>query len=428
VHNEIRSLTGLRGIAALSVVIYHFHPTVGDGLTPTFFRHGYLAVDLFFVLSGFVMALNYGSMFRDGFSASAYRTFLTKRMARVYPLYLFVTTCLAAIVLLGGTTHIFSGSFPAVFTANVLMIQTWGIAPSIAHSAWSISTEWAAYLLFPLLASILLYGRKLYAALGIIGCLTGIITVSLMDSPLVLGSQTLRNGPLDLSTFDSIGPMVRCIAGFSLGLLAYRLRSITQAQDILGSPPIALAAGIAVLTATCIPRTDILLVMLFPPLIISLSLQRGLVAQILSTQAIYTLGVWSYAIYLIHGPFSILQRVLAEGLARHSIHGAGMISTSVTLAIVVTLSAIAYKAIEKPSRSLVQTLLRPRARGDLSAQATDTQALQDPARYRCPGCGSETGSVTQPRDHHGTLCGALACFTPPWLTTNFAQASAFISC
>ncbi|WP_454736303.1 acyltransferase family protein [Cupriavidus necator] len=361
-NNEIRSLTGLRGIAALYVVSYHLHPTAGDGLIPTFFRHGYLAVDLFFVLSGFVMALNYGSIFRDGFTTSAYRAFLIKRIARVYPLYLFVTTCTAAIALLGGTTHIFDGPFPAIFTANVLMIQAWGIAPSIAHSAWSISTEWAAFLIFPLLVSILLYGRKAYASLGLISCLAGIIAVSLINSPLILGSQSLRNGPLDLCTFDSIGPLVRCIAGFSLGLLAYRLRSITRVQEILGSPPIAVTIGIAVLAATCIPRTDILLVMLYPPLIISLSLQRGLFAQVLSTRAIYTLGIWSYSIYLMHGPFSILQRVLAEGLARYSIPGAEITSTIVTSAIVVALSAIAYKAIEKPSRYLVQTLFRPRER------------------------------------------------------------------
>lgn len=64
---EIRALTGLRGIAAILFVVFHEAGNfAGTGPAATFLRHGYNAVDLFFVLSGFVMALTYRAKFRGG--------------------------------------------------------------------------------------------------------------------------------------------------------------------------------------------------------------------------------------------------------------------------------------------------------------------------------------------------------------------------
>jgi peptidoglycan/LPS O-acetylase OafA/YrhL len=65
-----------------------FHDFFGiemSNLLTTLIAHGYLAVDLFFVLSGFVMALNYGSLFETRMSFLAYRRFLGRRIARIYP-------------------------------------------------------------------------------------------------------------------------------------------------------------------------------------------------------------------------------------------------------------------------------------------------------------------------------------------------------
>ena len=89
---EIRALTGVRGMAACLVAIYHFSPTkdMAPGPLHNSVGRGYLWVDLFFVLSGFVIALNYGHLFASGFSRTAFATFLTRRVARIYPLYLAV--------------------------------------------------------------------------------------------------------------------------------------------------------------------------------------------------------------------------------------------------------------------------------------------------------------------------------------------------
>jgi peptidoglycan/LPS O-acetylase OafA/YrhL len=95
---EIRSLTGIRGVAASAVVLYHFDLGQPDsGPLQHVLHHGYLAVDLFFVLSGFVMALTYGRAFVLQPNIEGFGRFLENRLARIYPLYL-VTTLLAFAV------------------------------------------------------------------------------------------------------------------------------------------------------------------------------------------------------------------------------------------------------------------------------------------------------------------------------------------
>ena len=89
--SEIKSLTGIRGVAALYVVVLHWfrvlHPVlpgtgVGTTLLANFVGHGYLAVDLFFALSGFVLSLNSFKTFHTGVSKPEYQSFMFKRFCR----------------------------------------------------------------------------------------------------------------------------------------------------------------------------------------------------------------------------------------------------------------------------------------------------------------------------------------------------------
>ena len=85
---DVPALTGVRGVAAVLVAVYHyFLPLMPQGsVTHRLFGRGYLYVDLFFVLSGYVMALTYGSMFSTRIRGKALGSFFWKRLARVYPL------------------------------------------------------------------------------------------------------------------------------------------------------------------------------------------------------------------------------------------------------------------------------------------------------------------------------------------------------
>jgi len=146
---EIKSFTGLRGAAALFVATYHLlygmvsDPTKHD-LGIIFLRHGYLSVDLFFVLSGYVMALTYAKLFAPAFDRHAVIDFLGRRIGRVYPAYITVTVVVALDRMASTPWH--GAESTMALISNALMVQSWGFSYSIVGPSWSVSTEFAAYL------------------------------------------------------------------------------------------------------------------------------------------------------------------------------------------------------------------------------------------------------------------------------------------
>jgi peptidoglycan/LPS O-acetylase OafA/YrhL len=102
---DIRSLTGVRGVAAVVIVIYHFGKFRLDpasSVTVWSVPHGYLPVDMFFMLSGYVI----GYVYRDAFLSEPwrnYQTFLIKRVARLYPAYIVIAAFYALKIALGLT-------------------------------------------------------------------------------------------------------------------------------------------------------------------------------------------------------------------------------------------------------------------------------------------------------------------------------------
>lgn len=151
----------MRGIAACWVMLGHFHePRIGTGQIERILGHRPIAVDLFFILSGFVLAMNYGH--EPGVSLPAYCRFIERRAARLMPL-----NVLATIICFGLTRSgiDFYAADPAIATgpalvANLFMVQAWDSGASLNAPAWSLSTEWASNLLFPAFASLGLRRRR----------------------------------------------------------------------------------------------------------------------------------------------------------------------------------------------------------------------------------------------------------------------------
>lgn len=114
---RLGALTGIRGIAAWLVVFYHVRASVGQ-IVPQevidLFAKGYLAVDLFFVLSGFVLWFNYGERLHQGGRAQAW-AFLWRRFARVWPLHAFI---LAIFVALASAVALTGDPNPAIPSPN----------------------------------------------------------------------------------------------------------------------------------------------------------------------------------------------------------------------------------------------------------------------------------------------------------------------
>lgn len=157
---QIDALTSVRGVFALWIVIYHFWNDllclfpVCDFLSPIA-RSGHLAVPGFFILSGFVLSYNYSNSFFE-LSWKKYFNFLTLRLARIYPVHIFTLLIVLAMVLvskLKGYELDWNGYTTVQFVENVFLVQTWDpdFVLNWNYPSWSISSEWFAYLFFPLL-------------------------------------------------------------------------------------------------------------------------------------------------------------------------------------------------------------------------------------------------------------------------------------
>src|SRR6516164_1868697 len=178
---QLQSLTPLRGIAALWVVLYHYAvlypPSLHLQHYTDMLEKGYLAVDLFFMLSGFVLAHVYWNAFAADVD-ERYRKFLFARIARLYPLHLFVLSLFVATEIADRAVHYAetgelelvplegAQSFTAL-VANLFMLQ--GLKASQLswnYPAWSISVEFMAYLVFPFALPLIWRARLLGSHTG----------------------------------------------------------------------------------------------------------------------------------------------------------------------------------------------------------------------------------------------------------------------
>ena len=334
------------------VMMYHFAPDFPPSGITTFILRGYLWVDLFFVLSGFVMAYNYQAMFAGGYRLQAHLAFLIRRIARVYPLYAIVTLESAA-TLLWRTHGPDKLHVPVVLAANLAMVQAWGIAPSLAGATWSISTEWAAYLLFPLLAAAALFSSCRAALVTALVAIASIAVLAVVPMDKLAFDFQGRGGPLDIYSSATPAPLVRCLAEFTLGLLTWRAANRLSQHQIAGAGFAAFTIAALLLLVVAMPGWDVLAVLLFPVLLLCLSPQQGLVGRMLGARVLYRLGEWSYAIYLIHGKFTVLNDVLSKALA-DGLPFAQPIAAALTSAAVIGCAAAVHACVELPCRRLLR--------------------------------------------------------------------------
>ena len=180
---EIKALSGLRIVAAVWVVLFHFRPLLAEAapgfrsaLAPVL-DCGAQGVDLFFILSGFVLTWNYLDRMGDSWSWRATLHFLWLRLSRVWPVYL-VTMHLAAlwIIFTLNVGHVPSEAADQLTATNYvrqfLLVQLW-FQPYFDGSswdgpAWSISAEWLAYLLFGALVLVIFRIARATRARGLI--------------------------------------------------------------------------------------------------------------------------------------------------------------------------------------------------------------------------------------------------------------------
>ena len=347
-----QNLEALRGICALLVVLYHVE--FASPLTQNFvIRQGWLFVDFFFVLSGFVITLIHNGV-PTGWNAA--RRFLIRRFFRLYPLH--VTTMIVVIILLGARISLDPASaaalgvdthFKWLLLANLAMVQAWGLTERVGLNvpSWSISTEWFAYLITAILFAVVAPLRLRIGGIVLLGLCALLILIS-AGLPVMDGAMLYR--------------LPRCLFGFSLGALVYALSSRFPVRTQIAAFAIQLAAIAAIITLLFIltdhPRLELVFPLLSARLLTGAIADRGTpLFRFLTTGPAQALGRLSYSIYLIHIPMLMVANFVSERLVGKTTEGhaafspmMAAVATIVTTGAIMMVSLVTQRWIEVPWR------------------------------------------------------------------------------
>ncbi|MFM0212255.1 acyltransferase [Paraburkholderia sediminicola] len=346
---EVRSLTGLRAVAALFVFFFHIQirwPFAHSDFLANLIGQGAIGMSVFFVLSGFVLAYQYSER------AISYREYLGNRVARIYPIYALsavLTLPWIGINLHDGAFLRGAGQLVTLVLANVFVIQAWfpQFFPLWNDGAsWSISVEAFCYVLLPLILAGLykIKGHHLY-----------VVMVSAYAAAVLPGLTFLLfdNSP---SIFYSM-PIFR-LAEFVLGvcvcIVARRGSAPRSTTAIVAA---ALVVGLIVYLGTQSPVGSLYVThnwLVLPAVAMAiyfLSKSNGVVATLMGSDVVVWLGKISYCIYS-------LQALIILPLIHHHDQIVSMwpalvdnrVLLLVSLALLIAASAAAHHLIEEPIR------------------------------------------------------------------------------
>lgn len=355
---EILPLTGIRGVAAAWVLAFHAEKV---GLWRAFpwparsarlvqsAGSGYLGVDLFFLLSGFVLTWTYAERLRD-LNRRDYGRYVVARVARVYPVHALVLAALVAMAA-GASAGWWTSPFgppedPAGAVAlHALMIHSWGFGPWLSwnHPAWSISAEWFAYLWFPFACGLLLRLRNVLV-LGL-GALAALAAVAVIAPRFAL--RPTLNAP-------QVCGLVRVTGAFLAGCLLCRAFVALRGRRVPWTA-MSVAAAIAIVGLAAAGRADPFALPFFGLLVVSLAAGTGPLARVLSTPAAVLAGRVSYALYMVHWPVYVLLHdagAPAEGAAWTL--GACLAWTALHAGLPLVLAWGLWRWVEEPSRRAIR--------------------------------------------------------------------------
>jgi peptidoglycan/LPS O-acetylase OafA/YrhL len=324
---SIDALTGVRILAALWVLISHMDKELftlfpASKVLQPFLGSGFLGVDLFFILSGFIISYNYAPRFDGSFGSSTsnslslnrvdqradwwrmYVRFLWLRIARLYPVHLLTLFAVLGMYLASQVMHVKLnmddgyGAFD--FVRNLFLVHAWfSYDFNWNGPSWSISAEWFAYLMFPVFAVLTARVKNNWQVLTTLAVL---VTLPLLNS---LG----ENNPL-----LNVLHLLRITTEFVAGCLLYRLY-VRGAGSSLPWPILTPLAGILVIVVAAVLEPLGTTLFWVSPLlalfVYGVSQQRGAFTMALAGPRMVFWGQVSYSVYMTH---SIVRTVLRKFL------------------------------------------------------------------------------------------------------------------
>ena len=340
-------LDGLRGVAAFAVILDHVPGGVLGDLLPG----RYLAVDFFFVLSGFVLAHAYGKRLEQGWSPLA---FMTARVIRLYPMYLLGLMLGLALSVMGLLRGWVGPTWSDVLTTAALGLLFLPAPPMAAFGggalypfnapAWSLFFELIANLVYALVARFLSW--RVLGAILAIGAVAVVYTIN---------RHAGTGGPGWLWEHLDAG-LARVMFDFFAGVAIHRIWSAKRLPALPWW-----GALIGFLLVIAIPARsdwraiyDSAAALVLMPALVALSAGsqvKGAVARVCST-----IGLLSYGVYVIHVPM-----FAALGAAAAAVHvqlGEGPWLAVLVAVLAATVAAIAYVVFDRPLRSWLSARAR----------------------------------------------------------------------
>lgn len=360
--NEIYSHTALRGIAALMVVLVHFRSFFYSSIDPddvtSFLLKGYLWVDFFFILSGFVLSYVYAieNPVRRSFIEVTH--YLIARFARIYPLHLISLAMVVLIFLIisliswnhkGEFCCVFDGSLRTAgsLLANLFLIHAWGMFDWVTWNlpSWSLSSEFFCYLIFAALLTMDGNTRKL--ALIALSC----IVLIYYGFSLATGDDIDENFRLSI---------VRAISAFSIGIVLFLGRQTIVSVSEKWLSIIQITTVVLLLSSLHLGMADVISIALMALIVLTTWEDRGALCNWLAARYLHALGLFSYSIYMWH---YLIKYIALEdwesitGLPIQSSSLGSVILVACLISLVIPISIWSYRSIEMPARKWVSSRL-----------------------------------------------------------------------
>jgi len=350
VHQNIPPLTGIRGFASVWVTVFHVYPLMAkmfnlSNLTAIpVIRSGFMGVDLFFILSGFVLMMTYGENIKI-FSSSELQRFAFNRLFRILPLHWFVLGILALLVLWQPHSYWGPGPFSTKsFIASFFLVQAWGFldfSNAIAWNspAWSLSAEWAAYFIFPFQATIMQRTKNISA----LTALALICFVFLVATILCSHSLTLDHAEL--------GGLVRCLTEFSMGVCICNIWRLRRAALEPWGAHFLLAGFFLFALSLAITDLQLLAPVAFACFVLGCAIPSQTSDKIFGNRIAVFLGNISFSLYLTHSIVINAAQLFLDQIGMSSQPLQTRICIASILGLLILLTAfLTWMFIERPAQ------------------------------------------------------------------------------
>ena len=379
---QIHALTGVRIVAAMWVVLFHVRgniahefPWLAELVGPVL-AHGELGVDLFFALSGYVLALNYGERMGLRLDRKATVKFWLARLSRVWPAYAFMLVFTAVwhgvLIARQSDDPVDVREYSVVsFLRQLTLVVQW-TEPGFERltwngAAWSVSAEAFAYLLFPVIVLLIFRINRSLSTRSMVAMAAVILF------PVVFFSYVL-------GLYGAWMWLLRILCAFMAGCLMFYIvrripdtgRNRLRASHVIVLSTAAIVGACYFMASTQRSHYIGLLIPILVVMVGALGMGDRHVAKLLGSRALVIGGMASYSIYLVHMP--VIEIFWKVQMTFPETFGAGTAGAKAGFILIpVVVSVFGYclwRFFEEPARRKMRLM---------STQSIPERAVDDPA-------------------------------------------------